>query len=84
MTQTTSRIGRPRRLAIDVVAVANLVGTLAKYLGLATLFPIALALYYGDPVWPYIVTGLGTSGFGFLLERLTMGARAHLGVREGS
>ena len=83
MTHTTSRIGRPRRLAIDVVAVANLVGTLAKYLGLATLFPIALALYYGDPVWPYIVTGLGTSGFGFLLERLTRGARAHLGVREG-
>jgi trk system potassium uptake protein TrkH len=83
VTQATSRIGRPRRLAIDVVAVANLVGTLAKYLGLATLFPIALALYYGDPVWPYIVTGLGTSGFGFLLERMTRGARAHLGVREG-
>ena len=83
MTHASSRIGRPRRLAIDVVAVANLVGTLAKYLGLVTVFPIALALYYGDPVWPYLVTGLGTSGFGFLLERLTRGARSQMGVREG-
>jgi len=83
VTHASSRIGRPRRLAIDVVAVANLVGTLAKYLGLVTVFPIALALYYGDPVWPYLVTGLGTSGFGFLLERLTRGARSQMGVREG-
>jgi trk system potassium uptake protein TrkH len=83
LSHAVARIGRPRRLAIDVVAVANLVGTLAKYLGIATVFPIALALYYGDPVWPYIVTGLGTSGLGFALERLTAGARSQLGVREG-
>lgn len=83
MSQAAPRIGRPRRLAIDVVAVANLVGTLAKYLGVVTVFPIGLALYYGDPVWPYIVTGLGTSGFGYGLERLTAGVRSHLGVREG-
>jgi trk/ktr system potassium uptake protein len=83
LTHAVARIGRPRRLAIDVVAVANLVGTLAKYLGIATVFPVGLALYYGDPVWPYIVTGLGTSGFGFVLERVTAGARSHLGVREG-
>ena len=83
MTQAVARIGRPRRLAVDVVAVANLVGTLAKYLGVVTVFPIALALWYGDPVWPYIVTGLGTSAFGFALERLTTRAHPHLGVREG-
>ena len=65
------------------MAVANLVGTLAKYLGVVTVFPIALALWYGDPVWPYIVTGLGTSAFGFALERLTARAHPHLGVREG-
>ena len=80
MTQAVARIGRPRRLAVDVVAVANLVGTLAKYLGVVTVFPIALALWYGDPVWPYIVTGLGTSAFGFALERLT--ARAHPHARS--
>ena len=83
MSQAVPRIGRPRRLAIDVLAVANLVGTLAKYLGVVTAFPIALALYYGDPVWPYIVTGLGTSGVGYGVERLTAGARSQLGVREG-
>jgi trk/ktr system potassium uptake protein len=83
LSQAVPRIGRPRRLAIDVLAVANLVGTLAKYLGVVTVFPIALALYYGDPVWPYIVTGLGTSGVGYGVERLTAGARSQLGVREG-
>ena len=83
MSQSSARIGRPRRLAIDVAAVANLVGALAKYLGVVTIFPIGLALWYGDPVWPYIVTGLGTSALGYVLERLTAGARSHLGVREG-
>jgi trk system potassium uptake protein TrkH len=83
LTHDVARIGRPRRLAIDVAAVANLVGTLAKYLGVVTVFPIGLALYYGDPVWPYIVTGLGTSGVGYGVERLTAGARSQLGVREG-
>ena len=83
MSQTVARIGRPRRLAVDVVAVANLVGTLAKYLGVVVVFPIAIALWYGDPFWPYLVTGLGTSAFGYVLERLTAGARAHVGAREG-
>ena len=58
MSQTVARIGRPRRLAIDVAAVANLVGTLAKYLGRrrpSSRSP--LALWYGDPFWPYLVTG---------------------------
>ena len=62
MTQGAARIGPPRRFAIDVTAVANLVGTLAKYLGLVVVFPIGVALWYGDPVWPFVVTGLGTSG----------------------
>jgi len=65
------------------LAVANLVGTLAKYLGIVVVFPIAVALWYGDPFWPYLVTGLGTSAFGYLLERLTASARAHVGAREG-
>ena len=64
MAQSAARIGKPRRLAIDVAAVANLVGTLAKYLGLVVLFPIAVALWYGDPVWPFAATGVMTSGLG--------------------
>ena len=83
MPQTATRIGRPRRLAIDVAAVANLLGTLAKYLGLVVVFPIAVALWYGDPVWPFLLTGLLTCGLGYGLERLTAGARLRLGVREG-
>jgi trk system potassium uptake protein len=81
--QTSARIGNPRRLAIDVPAVANLVGTLAKYLGLVVMFPIAVALWYREPVWPFLATGLGTSAFGYLLERVTPDAKLRLGVREG-
>jgi trk/ktr system potassium uptake protein len=81
--QDATRIDRPRRLAIDLAAVANLVGTLAKYLGLVVVFPIGVALWYGDPVWPFVVTGVGTSAFGYVLERVTPGAKLRLGVREG-
>ena len=84
MAQGAARIGPPRRFAIDVTAVGNLVGTLAKYLGLVVAFPIAVALWYSDPVWPFIVTGLVTSSFGLGLERLTAHARHQpVGVREG-
>lgn len=83
MTQSTARIGRPRRLAIDLAAVANLVGTLGKYLGLAALFPIPIALGYGESVLPFVAAGVVTSGLGWALERSTAGAASRLGVREG-
>jgi trk system potassium uptake protein TrkH len=79
----SARIGRPRRHAIDIVAVANLVGTLAKYLGVVVVFPIGVALWYGEPVWPFLVTGAGTSALGYTLERSTQGAKMRLGLREG-
>jgi trk system potassium uptake protein TrkH len=56
---------------------------LGKYLGLAVLFPIAVALWYGDPIWPFLAAGAITSGLGFTLERMTAGAAARVGVREG-
>ncbi|HYI75576.1 MAG TPA: TrkH family potassium uptake protein [Gaiellaceae bacterium] len=83
MPQSSARIGNPRRHAIDVPAVANLVGTLAKYLGLVVVFPIGVALWYSEPAWPFIATGLGTSAFGYLLERATPDAKTRLGAREG-
>ncbi|MBM2823231.1 MAG: cation transporter [Thermoleophilia bacterium] len=83
MTQAPSRIGSPRRLAIDIPAVVNLVGTLGKYLGLAALFPIPFALWYGETLLPFLVAGVLTSGLGFALERLTAGAAGRVGVREG-
>jgi trk system potassium uptake protein TrkH len=82
LTQT-ARIGRPRRLAIDVVAAANLVGMLGKYLGLAALFPIPFAIAYGEPFYPFVVAGAVTSGLGMTLEWLTAGAAGRVGVREG-
>jgi trk system potassium uptake protein TrkH len=77
------RIGRRRRIAIDVAGSANLVGTLGKYLGLAALFPIAVALWYGETIWPFGVAGVVTSGLGLVLERATAGAAGRVGVREG-
>ena len=77
------RIGPRRRLAIDVPASVNLVGTLGKYLGLAAVFPIPFALWYSEPFWPFLVAGAITSGFGFLLERMTADAAVRVGVREG-
>ena len=83
MTQSVARIGRPRRFAIDLPAVVNLVGMLGKYLGLAALFPIPFALAYGEPFHPFVVAGVATSSVGFALERLTAGAAGRVGVREG-
>jgi trk/ktr system potassium uptake protein len=83
VSQAVARIGRPQRLAVDLAAVANLVGMLGKYLGLAAVFPIGVALWYSEPVWPFVVAGVATSGVGFGLERLTAGAATRIGVREG-
>ena len=84
MTQAVGhRIGPRRRLAIDVFATVNLVGTLGKYLGLGALFPVMIALWYREPIWPFLAAGAITSGLGFALERLTAGAAVRVGVREG-
>jgi trk system potassium uptake protein TrkH len=83
LTQAVARIGPRRRLAIDVPAAVNLVGVVGKYLGLAALFPVVIALWYSEPVWPFLATGAITSGFGYALERRTAGAASRLGMREG-
>jgi trk system potassium uptake protein TrkH len=77
------QIGPRRRLAVDLAASANLIGLLAKYLGLAALFPIAVALWYGEPIWPFVAAGAITSGVGYALERLTASSAERVGVREG-
>ena len=77
------RVRPKRRSAVDLKASSNLLGLLMKYLGLVVLFPIAVALWYGDPVWPFLATGGITSGLGLALERATAGAAPRVGVREG-
>ena len=77
------RIGPRRRLAVDVPATVNLVGALAKYLGLVFLFPTLVAVWYGESVWPFLAAGAITSGVGLAVERSTAGAGRRVGVREG-
>jgi len=49
-------------LGVDVGGALNLVGSLVKYLGAAFLFPAAIAVGYGDPVWPFLVSAAITTG----------------------
>jgi trk system potassium uptake protein TrkH len=81
-TVASSREARLHALGVDVSGALNLVGWLVKYLSPAFLVPIALALGYGDPVWPFAVAGAATFAFGFGLQRLTSG-RERIGAREG-
>jgi len=83
VTVAVARIGRRRRVAIDVPAALHLVGILLKYLGLAAVFPIPFALGYGEPVVPFVVAGLVTSGTGLALERITARWPGRVGIREG-
>jgi trk system potassium uptake protein len=83
LTQQSAGIGQPRRLAIDLWAAIELVGTLGKYLGLAAVVPTGVAIAYGEPVWPFLVAGGVTSGLGWLLERVAARPGSIVGVREG-
>ncbi len=78
--------GRPRRqshtLGVDVGSALNLVAALLRYLSLTFVFPVALAAGYGEPVWPFIVSGLVTAAAGVVLGAVTAG-REGIGPREG-
>ena len=71
-----------RTLGVDVGGALNLVGSLVTYLSPAFLFPAAIAAGYGEPAWPFLVSGVVTAGFGLGLERVTRG-RERVGAREG-
>jgi trk system potassium uptake protein TrkH len=53
-----------------------------KWLSLATLFPTALALGYGESPWPFLAALAVGGGTGLALERLGRG-RPILALREG-
>lgn len=75
------RIGRPRRVLVDVRAALGLTGTLVKYLSLSCLFPIAFAVGYGEPFWPFLVAGALAAAAGLGLERVGRGT-GMVGFRE--
>ena len=81
-TRTTGR--RPWRpgLGVDIGGSLNLIGWSFERIGLVFVFPAVLAVGYGEAVWPFLVAGACTSGFGFALERATYG-RERVGSREG-
>jgi hypothetical protein len=39
---------------VDIAAALDVLGTLTKYLSVAALLPGGVALYYGEPVWPFL------------------------------
>ncbi len=77
-------LARPRRgvLGVDVGAALNLVGAMLKYLSPAALFPAAIAVGYGEPVWPFLLAGALAAAAGQGLELATRG-KERVGVREG-
>ncbi len=80
--RTRARVRRAPRLSLDLRAALGLCGTLLKYLSLASLFPAAIAVGYGEPVWPFLGAGAIAAAAGLLLERLGRGAGI-AGFREG-
>jgi trk system potassium uptake protein TrkH len=75
-------VTRPARLGVDVSGALNLVGSLVKYVGIASVIPAVFALAHDEPVWPFIGAGLAVTAGGLALERVTHGAD-EVGVREG-
>jgi trk system potassium uptake protein TrkH len=76
------RPARPRAAGVDVIGALNLVGWLIKYLAAAFAFPTAIAIRYGEQVWPFLVAAALTLAFGLALELATEG-RDRIGPREG-
>jgi trk system potassium uptake protein TrkH len=69
-------------LAVDVVGVLNVVGTLLAYLSLATLVPTGVALAYGESPWPFLAAGAIGGAVGAVTMLATRGEH-RLGIREG-
>ncbi len=73
---------RPAFLAVDIVGALHIVGTLIAYLSVATLVPAAVALGYGESVWPFLASGALAGGIGGGVALATRGDH-RLNVREG-
>jgi trk system potassium uptake protein len=76
------RAVRRETIGVDVGAALNLTGGLLKYLGLAPLFPAAIAVGYGESWWPFVLSAGIATGLGLALERGTRG-KERVGTREG-
>ena len=70
-------------LGIDVAGALGLTGMMLAYLSLSALLPIAFAIGYGEPVWPFVGAGAIAGGVGLGLTRLGRRSPGPLGFREG-
>ena len=69
---------------LDLRSALDLVGGVLKWVGLAFLAPAALALGYGEPVWPFLLSGAVTAAAGWALDLLTGDRQGdRVGPREG-
>ena len=71
-----------RHTAVDIKGSLALVGMLVKYLSLASLVPTAVAVGYGEPVLPFVLSGALAAVAGWGLER-SLGGATSVGFREG-
>ena len=70
-------------LAIDLPGALGLTGTMLAYLSLSSLVPAAVAVGYGEPVWPFLAAGGLTGAVGLGLHRLGRRSPGPIGFREG-
>jgi len=59
------------RTGIDIGSAFDLVGGVLKWLSPAFLAPVAVAIGYGEPFWPFLVAGAITGAAGLALDQIT-------------
>ena len=70
-----------RNLRVDWRASCSLVGTVVKWLAVAMLFPLAVAVFYGEGITTFVAAIALSVGLGWGLEQLD--DDPDLGAREG-
>jgi len=81
VTTAVARATR-RRLGVDLAGSINLIGSLLKYFSLAFVFPVVVALWYGETPVPFLVAGAISAAVGGGLELVSRG-KERIGAREG-
>jgi trk/ktr system potassium uptake protein len=80
----SDRIRGRAYIGIDVPGALALTGTMLAYLSVSAVVPIAFAIGYREPVWPFVAAGGIAGGVGLGLMRLGRRRSAGpIGFREG-
>ena len=81
--ERVERIQHRTYLGIDVPGALGLTGTMLAYLSLSSLAPLAAAIGYSEPIWPFLLAGAIAGGVGVGLMRLGRRSPGPIGFREG-